>query len=386
MNATSPKTYYETLGVEPCASADEIRKAYLKLAHKHHPDKTGGDKAAEEQLKEINAAYDTLKNPEKRKKYDLELEAQQRGHAGFGGFEDAFRGGFDPGGFEFSGFGGGGFEDIFGSLFGSGGMRRPAGPETGADLEAAITISLEEAFNGVRKTARIRRPEACSLCGGSGAEPGTAWETCSTCGGSGQLAQSRAGFSVRTTCPHCYGEGSLLKNPCKQCSGHGQTQAERTITVEIPAGVDTGARLRLPGQGAAGLRGGPAGDLYVHIGVQAHEFFKRQGNDLVCDVPLSITQAALGDRVRVPTITGVADLNIPEGTQNGARFRMRGQGMPRLAGGGRGDQIVRVEVEIPVRLNQRQKALLRELAEQAGEQHEPKRRGFLARLKGLGAA
>ena len=382
MNTTTHKTHYETLGVSRETSTEEIRKAYLKLAHKYHPDKTGGDKAAEEMLKEINAAYDTLKNPEKRRQYDTELDMQAHGYGGGftqGGFRGEPGAGFDFGGFE---FGGSGFEDLLGGIFGRGGGRgRSAPAQAGADLEMPVTITLEEAYSGVKKSLRLRHRDACTQCQGSGAAPGTKPETCPQCGGSGQRLQSQGAFSVRTSCARCHGEGTLVTHPCGRCGGSGSMPSEKTISMDIPAGVDTGARLRVAGQGEPGRKGGPAGDLYVKVLVQSHPFFERRGDDLHCEVPVSITQAALGDRVRVPTITGAAELNIREGTQSGAQLRMRGQGMPRLQGRGRGDQVVRILVEVPQKLNKRQRELLRELAEHTGDEHLPQKRGFLDWLK-----
>lgn len=379
MSTTTQKNSYETLGVKREASTEEIRKAYLKLAHKYHPDKTGGDKAAEEMLKEINAAYDTLKNAEKRKQYDAELDMQAQGFRS--GFQGAQGGsGFDPrtAGFDFQGFnmGGGGFEDLFGGIFGGANRRSASSVQAGADLEVSLSITLEEAFSGTAKSTRLRRQDTCARCQGNGAEPGSKVETCPQCGGAGELHQAHGAFSVRTACPRCHGEGTTISTPCSQCRGTGQILSEKTIKIDIPAGVDSGARLRVAGQGEPGRKGGPAGDLYVQVIVQPHSFFERNDADLSCDIPVSITQAALGDKVRVPTITGAVELNIPEGTQNGAQLRMRGQGMPRLHGGGRGDQLVKVFVEVPVKLNKRQRELLRELAEHTGDENLPKRRSF----------
>ena len=384
MKGTSQKNFYELLGVAQEAAPDEIRKAYLKLAHKYHPDKTGGDEKAETLLKEINAAYDTLKNPEKRKQYDAVLSGAAFG-GGMGG------GPAGAGGFDFSGFGGSGgaagfnFEDLFGSVFGGGrgptGTQARGGAAEGADLETTVRISLNEAAGGTKKTLRLRKNETCTVCSGSGAAEGSQPQPCPDCGGSGQLLQNNGAFSIRKTCPRCRGEGQVIANPCKNCNGAGIKPVEKTLSVDIPSGVDTGARLRVAGQGEAGRRGGPSGDLFVVIDVQGDTFFERKGDDLHCEVPITLTQAALGDTVRVPTMSGIAELTIPEGTQTGARFRMRGQGMPRLNGRGHGDQFVRVQVEVPVKLNKRQRELLRELAEHTEEASLPKRRGFLDWLK-----
>jgi molecular chaperone DnaJ len=379
MAATKQKTYYDILGVSEEASQDEIRKAYLKLAHKYHPDKTGGDTQAETKLKEINEAYHTLKNAEKRKEYD------QARKAGFGGGAGGFQGFSGAEGFDFGGAGSP-FEDLFSSMFGGGAARGATarGPRPGNDLEARLTVSLREAATGTRKTLRVNRRDTCSDCHGTGAKPGTSPQTCPDCKGSGHTVVQQGFFSARSTCRTCGGTGTIIKDPCGRCAGSGVVRGERDITVDIPAGVDTGMRLRLAGQGEAGPHGGPNGDLYVYVQVAADELFTREGADLILDVPVTMTDAALGATIRVPTLTGAADLTIPEGTQTGRQFRMRGLGMPRLKGAGKGDQIVRIQVEVPARLNARQKELLREFSGDVGPEHYHKKEGFLDKLKRLG--
>lgn len=361
------KDYYEILGVARDASADQIRKAYLKLAHKYHPDKTGGDKAAEERLKEINEAYDTLKNPEKRARYDQ----------------------FGAGGDPFSGFGGGAgfdapFEDFFDVLFGrgaTGGRTRRRAARAGNDLEYRVSISLKEAALGTKKPIRFKRAESCGECRGTGAAPGSEPERCSECGGTGQVRRAQGFFSVTTTCPACRGRGTRITRPCANCHGSGQTQIQRELTVDLPPGVDTGSRLRVGGEGEPGANGGPRGDLYIYVQVEPHEIFQREGNDIVCEMPISFPQAVLGDTVRVPTLKGEAELKIPAGTQPGAAFRLRGMGIPDLRGFHTGDQIVRVQVEIPSKLTREQRQLIEEFRDLTNAQSYPLHKRFMDKLK-----
>jgi len=343
---------YEILGVSKTASQEEIRKAYLKLAHKYHPDKTGGDKAAEEKLKEVNAAYDVLKNTEKRAQYDR-----------FGSVDgQPFGGG--AGGFGGSGFGGQGFEapfeDFFDMLFGQG-TRRRQGPvaQPGNDLELRLGITLKEAALGVKKTVRFNRMEGCADCRGTGAAAGSKPETCPQCGGTGQVRAAHGFFSVTRTCPQCRGSGRHIAKPCRRCSGLGQVKSSRELAVDVPPGVDTGSRLRVAGEGEAGFGGGPRGDLYIVLEIEQHPFFVRDGANLYCEAPITIGQAALGGSVRVPTLEGQAELSIPAGTQSGAQLRMRGLGMPDLRGYRQGDLIVRVVIETPVKLSKQQRELLK---------------------------
>lgn len=367
------RDYYEVLGVPRNASADEIRRAYLKLAHKYHPDKTGGDKAAEEQLKEINAAYDTLKNPEKRAKYDRFGDAaSQFGDAGFGGFGGGA-------GFESP------FEDFFDVLFGRGGGRRGAAAP-GNDLEYRVTLTLREAAFGVKKDVSFQRMELCGECNGSGAAAGSRPEMCPECGGSGQVRAAHGFFSVTRSCTRCRGTGRVISSPCRRCNGGGRVRSQRDLSVDIPPGVDTGSRLRISGEGEPGVGGGPRGDLYVYIEVEPDEIFKREGNMLVCEMPISFPQAALGDTIRVPTLTGEAELKIPAGTQSGTVFRLRGMGLVDLRGYAQGDQLVKVKVETPTRLTREQKDLLKRFDELSDEKSYPLHKRFVDAIKrSLGA-
>jgi molecular chaperone DnaJ len=367
------RDYYEILGVAKDASEDDIRKAFRKLAHKYHPDKTGGDKKAEEQFKEIGEAYAVLSDPEKRAKYD------QFGHAG-AGFQD----------FDWSARGGGapfaGFDDIFGDILGDffgRGSRTRSAARHGADLRYDMEISLKESAVGTEKEIRVPRAETCQQCNGTGAKAGTSRTTCSQCGGRGQIQQSQGFFSISRTCGACRGEGSIIKEPCTRCQGAGRVRAERDLRVKIPAGVDTGHRLKLRGEGEAGTMGGARGDLYVILHVQPHPVFERHGTDVMCEIPIGFTQAALGDRVEVPTLDGKVSLKIPHGTQTNKVFRLRGKGIPNVHGYGRGDQLVRVIVETPTRLNDKQKTLLKEFDEITGDNSHPIRKKFFGKLKDL---
>lgn len=369
--------YYEVLGVSRDASPDEIRKAYRKLAHQYHPDKTGGDKDAEEKLKEINAAYDTLKNPEKRAQYDrFGPEAAQYG-AGGGGF-GGFSGFGGPGGFESA------FDDIFDMFFGreggpGGGRRRTATP--GNDLEYPLKVTLWEAATGTKKKISFNRMETCSTCTGSGAEPGSTPEACNSCRGAGQVRVSQGFFSITRTCPKCKGAGRVVTNPCRDCSGRGTVKSKRELSVDLPPGVDTGSRLRIPGEGEPGMGGGPRGDLYVLVEVEPDEIFSREGNDIICEVPVSFPQAALGTTVRVPSLNGEAELKVPAGTQSGTMFRLRGLGMPDIRGYAHGDQLVKVVVETPTKLSREQKDMLQRFEELSDERSYPKYRRFMDTLK-----
>jgi len=370
------RDYYDVLGVQKGATEEEIKKAYRKLAVKYHPDKNPGDKTAEEQFKELGEAYEVLNDPQKRAAYD------QYGHAAFdrraGGFGRA--GGFhDP--FEVfrEVFGGGSiFEDLFGSA-----QQDPSQPQRGEDLRYDMEISFEEAAHGCEKEITVTKPESCEQCHGSGAEPGSRARTCSTCGGRGQVLTSRGIFSIAQTCPRCEGAGRVIENPCRSCRGSGRRERSSTIRLKVPPGVDTGARLRSSGNGEAGLRGGPSGDLYVVLHVKAHELFQRDGDDLLCEVPISVVQAALGAEIEVPTLNGNAGVKIPAGTQNGASFRLKGKGVKNVQGYGWGDLHVRVSVEVPTRLNAAQRAKLQEFADLCGEDVNPISHGFFAKAKKL---
>lgn len=363
------KDLYDLLGVSKSATQDEIRKAYLKLAHKYHPDKTGGDTVAEQQLKEVNAAYDVLKNAEKRKHYDR-----------FGEAGNPFGGGQGGAGFEAP------FEDFFDMLFGQGGGRRGGGgggprAQQGRDLEMGVSVTLQEAAKGVKKTIRFNRKESCTSCRGSGAAPGSQPEACSQCGGAGQVRATHGFFAVNRACLRCGGTGRFIAKPCRTCGGNGTETAKRELDVDIPAGIDSGHQLRVTGEGEPGAHGGPRGSLYLAITVEPHEVFKRDGTTIMCEVPVSFTQAALGDKISVPTLEGEAEINVPAGTQSGTQFRLRGLGMPDLRGYRQGDQIVEVNVETPMKLSKRQKELLEEFQELSGHKNYPLYRRFLDKFK-----
>lgn len=344
------KDYYEILGVGRDADEREIKKAYKRLAMKHHPDRNQGDKDSEEKFKEIKEAYEVLTDSQKKAAYD------QYGHAAF-----------EQGGMGGGGFGGGAdFNDIFGDVFGDifGGRRQRA--SRGADLQYTMTLTLEEAVRGVTKEIRIPTLAECDVCHGSGAKAGTSATTCSTCHGSGQVQMRQGFFAVQQTCPTCHGRGKIIKDPCNKCHGQGRVEKTKTLSVKIPAGVDTGDRIRLSGEGQAGENGAPAGDLYVQVQVKQHPIFERDGNNLYCEVPISFAMAALGGEIEVPTLDGRVNLKIPAETQTGKLFRMRGKGVKSVRGGSQGDLLCRVVVETPVKLNEKQKQLLKELDESLG--------------------
>lgn len=363
------RDYYEILGVPRDAGEEEIRKAYRKLAHQYHPDKTGGDKAAEEKLKEINEAYDVLKNKEKRARYDqFGAAGAGSGFSGFGGFE-GFGGGPSP------------MDDIFDAFFGGGARGRRTRVRAGDDLEYKVSISLREAAFGVKKNISFARLENCAECGGSGAAKGSDLETCQQCGGAGQVRMSQGFFSVTRTCPICHGSGRMVKNPCASCSGMGTKRASRELSIDLPAGVQTGSRLRVAGEGEPGRNGGPRGDLYVFIDVEPDEVFEREGNDIICEVPISFPQAVLGATIRVPSLEGEVDVKVPPGTQSGAVFRLRGKGIPDLRGFRTGDQRVQVQIETPTKLSREQKDLLRRFDELSSEKSYPMHERFFERIK-----
>jgi len=361
------RDYYEILGVSRDCSSEELKRAYRKLALKYHPDKNQGDKKAEERFKEAAEAYEVLRDPQKRQTYDL------YGHEGIAG--TGFRG-FSGHQDIFSTFGDL-FEDLFG--FSAAHRRQDAymGPEAGADLRYDLDISFEDAARGAETEIEIVRLESCSICHGTGMAPGSHPATCPTCHGRGQIIRSEGFFRISSTCPHCSGSGTIITNPCKTCQGKGRVRERHKVKVRIPAGVDTGSRLRLRREGEAGLRNGPRGDLYVVIHVKPHDLFERRGNDIYLRLPISIVQAALGDEIEVSTLDGPRNLKIPAGTQTGEHFRLKGLGVPDLRGFGAGDQVVEVAVVTPTSLTERQCALLREFAD---IEKEKKGGGFFRKL------
>jgi len=371
------RDYYAVLGLEKGASEEEIKKSYRRLAVKYHPDKNPGDKVAEENFKELGEAYEVLNDPQKRAAYD------QYGHAAFdrragGGFGRA--GGFhDP--FEVfrEVFGGGSiFEDLFG-----GGQSDPSQSQRGDDLRYDMEISFEEAAHGCEKEITVTKPERCEECQGAGAEPGSRARPCPTCGGRGQVITSRGIFSIAQTCPHCQGAGRIIDKPCKACRGNGRRERTSKIKLRIPAGVDSGSRLRSAGNGEAGWRGGPSGDLYVILHVKAHEIFQRDGDDLLCEVPVSFVQAALGAEIDVPTLDGKTSVKVPPGTQPGTMFRLKGKGVKNIQGYGHGDLHVRVTVEVPSQLSSAQRAKLEEFAALCNGKESPLSQGFFEKAKKL---
>jgi molecular chaperone DnaJ len=376
-----PNDYYELLGVERNAGDVDIKQAFRKKAMQYHPDRNPGDKSAEAKFKEINEAYEVLKDTKKRAIYD------QFGHAGLGQGMEGGAGGFPGGGYS-SDFGGGFgdiFEDLFGDIFGSGGRGRAGranGAMRGEDLRYDLAVSLEDAMHGSEVRLRLPSIITCESCTGTGCAPGTSPEICSTCGGSGQVRTQQGFFSISRPCPACKGRGRIVRSPCTSCHGQGRQRSEKTLTVKVPPGVETGTRIRLSGEGGAGLRSGPAGDLYIVLEVKRHPIFEREGPDLLCTVPITFPRAALGGKLEVPTLTGRARIQLPSGTQTGKQFRLRGKGLPHLNRPGMfGDLIVEVRVETPVNINRRQRELLEEFERCSTQECQPESSSFLDKVK-----
>ena len=367
----SKRDYYEVLGLSRNASDSDLKSAFRKMAKQYHPDRNPDDAEAEIRFKEVNEAYETLKDPQKRAAYD------QFGQSAFDG--SAGPGGFGP---EFSSS----MEDIFENFFGDfmgrrGGARGRSGRERGTDLRYNMEITLEEAFTG--KTAQIRVPTsvACETCNGTGAKPGSKPVTCSMCAGMGKVRASQGFFTIERTCPTCHGRGETIEDPCGSCQGAGRVTKERTLSVNIPAGVEDGTRIRLAGEGEAGLRGGPAGDLYIFLSIAPHEFFQRDGSDLFCRVPISMVTAALGGQIDVPTVEGgMTRVKIPEGTESGKQFRLKGKGMPVLRSKVAGDMYIQVDVETPKNLSKRQRELLQEFETLSATETSPDTHGFFSKM------
>ncbi len=373
---------YEVLGLQKGASDEEIKKAYRKLAKKYHPDLNPGDKEAEQKMKEVNGAYEVLSDSEKKARYD---------QYGFAGIDPNYAGGAAGGGF--GGFGDIDLGDIFGSMFGGGfgggfgGQSQTRnGPRKGETLRINLTLTFEEAVFGCEKSVSVTRNESCSDCGGTGAQKGTSPETCPVCRGAGQVKTTQRTpfgvFSSAAPCQNCKGTGKIIKEPCKTCSGNGRIRKTRTIQVKIPAGIDDGQTISLRGEGNGGIQGGPAGDLYVTVSVKEHKMFKRDGQDIILEMPISFAQAALGATLIVPTVDGKVQYDLPEGTQTGTVFRLRGSGVPNISGRGRGDQYVKVTVEVPRNLSAEQKELLRKFDDDIDECYSEKG-GFFKKMKDL---
>lgn len=368
------RDFYEILGVAKGASEEDIKKSYRKLAMKYHPDRNPDNKDAEEKFKEVKEAYEMLSNPEKREAYDRYGHAGVDPNSGMGG------GGFGAGGF------GDAFGDIFGDIFGGGGRGRSSGPQVyrGADLRYNLEITLEQAAAGFDTTIRVPSWDKCDTCHGSGAKPGTQPVTCSTCAGHGQVRMQQGFFSIQQTCPKCHGSGKIIPEPCAACGGAGRIKRNKTLEVKIPAGIDNGMRIRSSGNGEPGTNGGPPGDLYVEIHIKPHEVFQREGDDLHCEMPISFVKAALGGEIEVPTLGGKVSFTIPEGTQTGKTFRLKGKGIKGVRSGYSGDLFCHVAVETPVKLTDKQKDLLKEferLTNDGGAKHSPQSKGWMDKVK-----
>ena len=377
--AENKRDYYEVLGVSKTATDAEIKKAYRKLAKENHPDLNPGNKEAEARFKEINEAYEILSDGDKRSRYD---------QFGFAGVDPSYgAGGFGGGGFE-GGFDFGDLGDIFGSFFGGGfggGARTRNGPQRGESLRMGVTVSFEEAAFGCEREVTVERVEQCGTCKGTGAAPGTSPEACTACGGTGTVQQRRQTpmgvFATTGPCPKCGGKGKIVTSPCKDCGGSGQVRKKKTIKISVPAGIDDGQIISLRGQGNAGKNGGPAGDLQIVVSVRPHQLFRREGTDVFCDAPITFTQAVLGGELEIPTIDGKVKYDIPEGTQTGSTFRLRGKGIPSVNGRGRGDQYVTVYIETPRNLNREQKEALKKFSATLKESNYKERKGFFEKFK-----
>ena len=378
----SKRDYYEVLGVSKTATQDELKKAYRKLARKYHPDLNKDNEEAAEKFKECNEAYSVLSDDQKRAQYD------QFGHAAFENGGMGGGGGFGGAG-GFGGFGGSGMEDIFDMFFGGqggrGGNRAKSGPQRGADLRFDLEISFEEAAFGLEKEINLYRDETCDHCHGEGAEPGSKVESCPECNGTGYVRftqNTMFGQMVNERpCSRCKGEGKIISEPCKECRGKGTVKRNKKLKVKIPAGVDNGSRLRVSGEGEAGAKGGPSGDLYVYLYVKPHKFFERDGTTVLCEVPINIVQATLGADIKVPTLDVQVTMKIPEGTQPGKVLRLKGKGIPSLRGGSRGDQLVRIKVVVPTKLSDKQKDALRKFADISKDNINPEEKSFMDKVK-----
>ena len=369
------RDYYEVLGISKDAGDADIKKAYRRLAKQYHPDVNSNDKGAEAKFKEINEAYSILNDPEKRSNYDRFGHAAFDGSAGSGGFE---------------GFGFGGLDDLFESFMGGGFSRnktKRAGPQRGNDLQYAMEITFHDAAFGVAKDLNLNRLQSCGVCGGTGAKPGTSPETCKQCNGTGQVRYTQSTpfgqFVNVRACDVCKGEGKIIVNPCENCRGKGRISKSSKISIDIPSGIDEGQTISLRGEGEPGLRGGPSGDLFVTIHIKPHPIFKREGFDVVCDVPISFTQAALGAEIEIPTIDGKMPYGIPEGTQPHTVFKLKSKGIKHLRSNIRGDQYIRISVEVPSKLSQKQKELLKQFAEITGDEGLEQKKGFFEKMKDL---
>lgn len=378
--------YYEVLGLQKGATPEEIKKGYRKMALKYHPDKNQGDAEAEARFKEVSEAYEVLSDPKKREMYDrygkegVAAGMGGGGPQGFGSMDDALRTFMDA-----FGGGGGGGESIFETLFGGGMGGGRGGPQMrqGASKKATIRISFEEAAKGVEKELAITQLMACGTCHGSGAATSDGVKTCSQCQGQGQVFQTRGFFSMSSTCPQCHGEGKVVTNPCQDCRGQGRVREKQHVKVHIPAGIDTGMRLKMNGYGDAGEGGGPPGDLYVFVNVEPHAVFERDGDNLILDLPIGFAEAALGVKKEIPTLEGKCRLSIPEGTQSGKVFRVRGKGFPNVHGRGKGDLLVHASVETPTHLTAEQKEMLKAFGETEGVDNQPRKKSFAEKIKGF---